>query len=847
MPTIYYGLRRSPRLASLFIYVPIALLSREISVYSPISCTHKVVSHWLHESCQSSSRAFETWGILRLKQAFQRFLMLSNEVLTISFLLLIISIRRIVFYFRMLLAESTSSATEEASGASDFAVQQPENGEDPFPRWKGKGKAVMASNGTRSVSAGTSSSEVTVDWTQYDPPEGLKELAGSKSDIVVQIIQESIDRIKVRNIEDTLGKVKARIIEEEERRRVEREAIRLRERESENPRDTDTQHTSLDERPRDARVSTDGNDSHPPEVPAKSKKRSLFNILRRLNKASEGGESSATGAVLHKRDVSWSSLEMSAQAAKRRFVPDVLRKTPTNSNSSPTSSARPSIYNAEVECVSCLDDFNPKEMVKAPCHSYCKPCFRRLIHTTCENEQQWPPKCCLNPIPTNTIILNIDEELKRTYRGRAAEWDLPISDRIYCSQSSCSIWIRPDQINHARNIARCSGGHWTCTICRGRQHEGDDCPQDRDMLRTDELAEEEGWKRCYGCHAYVEHREACQHMTCRCGAEFCYVCGARWRTCACNMDQLAAVKRGAEQRRQARRREAQEDAEIQEALRLVEEFEREEALKAELLRQEQIRLAEERRARLLEERIRREGERRRAVEVKFLELREVFSNIHELQRIIVQSSHSEEESSIKRQGAAELMEFKEKRKAEWEKLNAASKAKLDKRENVLQREYVARVAEERRVENQYQFELEAYWSRKKDGEAKVEDAMKELKRKMDDGFRQWEKWRDTELDNYRFLVKEELVIQEELMEEAERRLVEGTREKQNAFSLRKAAELRWVDVVMEERDRMLTNMEVNEIDNGENVDAWFEDDGLDDISMEDMDILREFHVPGAFL
>ncbi|KAI1143315.1 hypothetical protein F5Y05DRAFT_368240 [Hypoxylon sp. FL0543] len=782
--------------------------------------------------------------------------MVSEQILTISFLLLTIITHLIVSRSRMLFARLTSSVKEEASGAGDVVVQPPEEGDDQPPRWKGKGKAAVTSNGAGSVSTGLSNGEVTVDWTRYDPPEGLKELAGSNSDVVVQIIQESIDRVK------------ARTIEEEEKRKTKDEAEKRRRKEDEQRKNSNTSHTSLNERPRGqdiqleaplvASVGANGQDSLAPELPPKSKKRSIFNIRRRSNKVGEGGESSTTRATLHKRDVSRSSLEISTQAAKRRFLPEVLRRTPTNSNGSPASSVNPSLRSTEIECVSCLDDFNPKEMVKAPCHSYCKPCFRRLIQAACENEQQWPPKCCLNPIPTNTILLGVDEGLKKVYNGRASEWNVPISERIYCSHRTCSIWIQPSEVNRARNVARCSAGHSTCIICRGPQHEGDDCPQDRDMMRTDELAEEEGWKRCYGCNAYVEHREACQHMTCRCGAEFCYVCGARWRTCGCGMEQLAAVKRGAEERRQARRdRESQEqaaiqqeEAEIQEALRLVEEFEREEALKAELLRLERLeqrRLAEERRARLLEERIRREGERRQAVEVKFLVLREILSNIHELQRIIIQSSHTEEETEIRRMGDSALADFKEKRKLDWQELNITAKARLDKKENTLNREYVARVAEERRLENQYQFELEVYWSHKKGGEAEVEGAMKDLKRRMDSRFKEWEKWRNNELENYRYVIKEDLGIQEELMQETERRLIDDTREKQKAFSLRKAAELRWMDVVMEERDGMLANMEVDEIENGENIDAWFEDDGLDDVSMEDMDVPQEFfQVPSAF-
>ncbi|OTB18537.1 hypothetical protein K445DRAFT_315372 [Daldinia sp. EC12] len=742
----------------------------------------------------------------------------------------------------MLVIEPTS-VVEDFSGASAILVQHPEGDGEEFPKWKGKGKAVAGSINGESLPTGSPNNEVTVDWTEYELPEGLRDTANSKSDVVVQIIQESID------------KVKARIAEEKERRK---EDSAKKSKQNKKPvQEKEIQSIEISDAPLDekseeqdvaiqtpapalTRVESINHNSIAPVQPVKSKKHSFRNLFRRLNNVGERGESSTTGAARHRRDISWSSLEKSNYTSKRGLVSGVLRKTTTNSNGSPTSS----VHGTEVECVSCLDDFNPKDMIKAPCHSYCKPCFLRLIRTACDNEQQWPPKCCLNSIPSSTIILNVDSELKKLYHDRGAEWDLPISERVYCNFAGCSLWLRPDQINRARNIARCSTGHWTCIICRGPQHEGDACPEDRDMMKTDELAEEEGWKRCYGCHAYVEHREACQHMTCRCGAEFCYVCGARWRTCMCTMEQLAAVKRSAEERRQARQdREAQEEAEIQEALRLVAEFEREEALKAELLRKEQERLAEERRARLLEERIRREGERRRAIEVKYLELREVFVNVHELQRIIVQRNHNTEETRLKSQGDTALEELQEKHKAERENLSTVTKAKLAKRERVLKREYAARVAEERHIEEQYHVQLKEYWSRKEDGEIKIEAAMKQLRRRMDASFTKWEKWRNAELENYNWKVKEEQGIREELMQEAERRLVDGTREAQTAFSLRKAAELRWVDVLIEERNRMLNDMEIDEIESGENVDAWFEEGGLDEDELDVTDLPAEFRLP----
>ncbi|KAG4219504.1 hypothetical protein PC116_g32016 [Phytophthora cactorum] len=162
---------------------------------------------------------------------------------------------------------------------------------------------------------------------------------------------------------------------------------------------------------------------------------------------------------------------------------------------------------------------------------------------------------------------------------------------------------------------------------------------------------------------------------------------------------------------------------------------------------------------------------------------------------------------------------------------------------MLKREYAARVAEERHIEEQYHAQLKEYWSRKEDGETKIEAAMKQLKRRMDASFTKWEKWRNAELENYNWKVKEEQGIREELMQEAERRLVDGTREAQTAFSLRKTAELRWVDVLIEERNRMLNDMEIDEIENGENVDAWFEEGGLDEDELDVTDLPEEFRLP----
>ena len=103
-------------------------------------------------------------------------------------------------------------------------------------------------------------------------------------------------------------------------------------------------------------------------------------------------------------------------------------------------------------------------------------------------------------------------------------------------------------------------------------------------------------------------------MTCKCGAQFCYTCGATWRTCSCTetdeANRQAALRRRRGQQDNAREAEA---AEIARIIAEVDEFVRRNARDS---RQEEERRAEEQRreeaelTRLEEQRLREEEERR---------------------------------------------------------------------------------------------------------------------------------------------------------------------------------------------------------------------------------------------
>ena len=68
--------------------------------------------------------------------------------------------------------------------------------------------------------------------------------------------------------------------------------------------------------------------------------------------------------------------------------------------------------------------------------------------------------------------------------------------------------------------------------CMAPEHTGD-CPEDSELAATLVVAAREGWQRCQSCYALVEKDFGCQHMSCRCGSEWCYRCAAKWKSCAC--------------------------------------------------------------------------------------------------------------------------------------------------------------------------------------------------------------------------------------------------------------------------------------------------------------------------
>ncbi|KAK5991450.1 ATP-dependent RNA helicase DEAH12-like protein [Cladobotryum mycophilum] len=181
-------------------------------------------------------------------------------------------------------------------------------------------------------------------------------------------------------------------------------------------------------------------------------------------------------------------------------------------------------------CVACGDDFRSTEIINCPCsHEYCRGCILELFRASMLDESLFPPRCCTQPIPMEANLAFFSATLVGEFRAKEIEYGTP--NRTYCHQPRCSAFVPPQFIRGG--VARCVKCRAsTCTTCKGAAH-NEDCPDDPATQELLRVAGENGWQRCQSCRRMVELDTGCNHITCRCGAEFCYVCGVKWKRCTC--------------------------------------------------------------------------------------------------------------------------------------------------------------------------------------------------------------------------------------------------------------------------------------------------------------------------
>lgn len=201
----------------------------------------------------------------------------------------------------------------------------------------------------------------------------------------------------------------------------------------------------------------------------------------------------------------------------------------------------------ETNCEICLESLSSKEFIafdQCP-HVYHRECIHEFVQEAVKSKRseiKCPNLNCTANLTTKDIEEIIDGEALDNYLQN--QLDLYISanqkDISYCPTPGCNYaFIHDGQPEFS--CLKCSSHY--CLDCRVQYHVGQSClDYKRDKVNnTFGEADEQfmnfvkgaNFKQCERCKFWVEKNKGCNHMTCRCRHQFCYVCGLKWKTCGC--------------------------------------------------------------------------------------------------------------------------------------------------------------------------------------------------------------------------------------------------------------------------------------------------------------------------
>ncbi|KAL0952935.1 hypothetical protein HGRIS_007148 [Hohenbuehelia grisea] len=220
-----------------------------------------------------------------------------------------------------------------------------------------------------------------------------------------------------------------------------------------------------------------------------------------------------------------------------------------------------------IDCVACTSTMSSPDL-QAPCgHAWCRSCLTDLVRACIKDETLYPLRCCQQHIPERAALgLITDRRVNLAFRLKAREFATPALQRVYCPNPRCSVFLGAslDEASSGSNTAlthgssamafgettrRCTSCYVSaCLQCKSAAHPGESCKQNEALEQVKALAASERWQTCPGCHAIVELHHGCYHMSCRCRTQFCYLCAAPWKTCACPQWDEGRLLRTAQQR-----------------------------------------------------------------------------------------------------------------------------------------------------------------------------------------------------------------------------------------------------------------------------------------------------------
>lgn len=211
-------------------------------------------------------------------------------------------------------------------------------------------------------------------------------------------------------------------------------------------------------------------------------------------------------------------------------------------------------------CSICCEEKKSLQMIKMNCsHKFCSDCMIMYVESKLQSLQvpiRCPQARCRHYISSSECRSFLPVTSYDLFQRVTMEADVLNVERIYCPYPNCSVLLNASQHLSSQassssqsdfNCIECPGCHRNiCIRCDVPWHSLMTCQEFQNLpeeerdpgdITLHRLAQNSRWRRCRQCRRMIELTQGWYRMTCWCGHEFCYSCGAEYRdgiqTCQC--------------------------------------------------------------------------------------------------------------------------------------------------------------------------------------------------------------------------------------------------------------------------------------------------------------------------
>jgi hypothetical protein len=201
------------------------------------------------------------------------------------------------------------------------------------------------------------------------------------------------------------------------------------------------------------------------------------------------------------------------------------------------------------ECPICYEDDEIVVRFKHGCnHQFCLQCLRRYA-TDKMKERSVPIRC---PQPDCKEEINLIDMRRILSEQELANYEQYLLDAFLqnnpnefasCLTPDCDYMFMydPENDNPDFYCPKCRKRY--CLKCQVDYHTNSTCEKYQQWKREngqaddkfEDYAKQQSLKQCPKCKRWVQKSHGCDHMTCRCGTQFCYKCGGPYPCASCGV------------------------------------------------------------------------------------------------------------------------------------------------------------------------------------------------------------------------------------------------------------------------------------------------------------------------